>query len=319
MASLTSFDIVALRDDVNAGLEWLDTGFVSTDSWQRTKANPPGAILKRGSLQRERASVRFGSEDSAGGDMLQVQQQPSIGSQLSVSSAGTAGSQRRRRARGSARKSKFGSNMGRLPEEQQQEDEEEDVETLPVRRCRALRRAKRPSTSSRFSATTLASFASVGGEPPTHPLALECVVSTLCRQDSYPFLGDECLEDRGVSRCERDQPLEHILSYLEDRDVCFASCAVSEISLWSNKLRSTSAQRLAGADNVAAMDLLDDIQSVDSNRSTRCCRHCQTRYAGFGDICSDCRKMGPRGSIHQCATCCNFFSGFGAICQDCKA
>lgn len=49
------------------------------------------------------------------------------------------------------------------------------------------------------------------------------------------------------------------------------------------------------------------------------CSLCQGPHAGFGQVCPTCRALGPRGSIQTCRLCNHFFQGFTDTCGDCKA
>lgn len=62
VASL-SFDIVALREDVQADLEWLDRGFGSTSAWERTSDQATPTSKKERGHRRSRRHEPAASED----------------------------------------------------------------------------------------------------------------------------------------------------------------------------------------------------------------------------------------------------------------
>jgi len=52
--------------------------------------------------------------------------------------------------------------------------------------------------------------------------------------------------------------------------------------------------------------------------STKWCSRCETSYVGFGDVCGACRRLPRQGSIIQCSQCGSFARGFGGLCAECQ-
>jgi len=50
--------------------------------------------------------------------------------------------------------------------------------------------------------------------------------------------------------------------------------------------------------------------------SNQCCRQCGSTFGGFGDVCPPCRRN-RSGSIQQCVSCSGFFQGFHPACEEC--
>jgi len=236
MSGTLKFDIVALRDDVQADVEWIDKGFGSTTEWQEQ------AHSKRQSgrnLAGKRANNFRRARSSASLDEV---------SELQASRT-TSASFRSQRPRSTRSLEDPGSTGG--------------SSSSGTWRQR-FRESRHPSTRS---------FEGVASEIQKVPFA----------------------EDTPCSAPLHSLPEER----LTDAETCDAG------STGAVSLGSTLAEEPVPLESMRIVE--------------RCCKRCQGRYTGFGDVCSICRKFGPRPSIQHCTKCSQFFTGFRGTCQDCAS
>jgi len=266
IAAEICLDIVQLRDDMNAVVEWLDSGFCSTTAWKRFDgcAIQQARKAERGERSNRRRRVHAARRQSKASQEGEVEVLRSICTEASAVNSFP----RRRHAKG-----RRATMVSIAPFDDASLRGTEDDETkscgvsvgsfsrdIQARRGKpSLRRGSRVSTCSEYLALTVAG---------------KC--SDTASAESDPCLGGECVSD--VETCASREAL-----CIDAEAADETSCSATEGSK-----RGTSRCKHCHASYSGFGDTCSACRKAGPRGSIKQCNLCSHFFTGFGGTCHDC-------------------------------